>query len=89
MSDLVWSAVAAFSILSSLSWCAAVITPAIEPEASAIITLVPSEEFILKLSEAVVCDRFVLTFVTLAVLASISAKSVLASLSSVTWSSPI
>ena len=54
--------------------------------ASAITTLSPSEELIVICEACVVAVRLVLTFVTLAVLASISAKRVLANLSSVTAS---
>ena len=57
--------------------------------AAGIVTLFQSEDVITLAAAEPVIPKFVETFVAFAVLASISARSVFASLSSVTWSSPI
>ena len=57
--------------------------------ATGIVTLSPSDDVITLAAAEPVIPRFVETFVAFAVLASISANNVFASLSSVTWSFPM
>ena len=65
------------------------ITPETDVVATGIVAFVPSEDAITLEVVLLATDRLVVTFVTFAVLASISANNVLANFASVIWSSPM